>query len=300
MSDQAAAGAKASAVPEHRVRPQASGQALKTIAIWAVLVVLFCVLYFQFRGGSVWGPIAIVGGVLGGLGVLVGVLLFIVVRRIRRFNLANQAATNALARGELAAARETFTHWAQTTRVPAISALARHNLAWTLVRQGQLEQAIAVFTDNEAHNAKAIRSNNLGALSAADLALAYALANQLADAERWLRDSEARVEPGHSPSLPGMRAFARAVIDCRSDRAAEAARALDEGWAEHEAILQGSTVRPLRVIRAFAHAAAGPRSAGIAEATIASSRPAYPSEYSFLGVAWPEMAAFLASHDLVP
>ena len=83
MSDQAAAAAaKTSAVPEHRVRSQARGQAVKTIAIWAVLVVMFCVLYFQFRGGSVWGLIAIVGSIVGGLGVVFGVVLIVVIRTL--------------------------------------------------------------------------------------------------------------------------------------------------------------------------------------------------------------------------
>jgi hypothetical protein len=33
---------------------------------------------------------------------------------------------------------------------------------------------------------------------------------------------------------------------------------------------------------------------------IAASRPAYPREYAFLGTKWPEMASFLAAHDLAP
>ncbi|MBL0220373.1 MAG: hypothetical protein IPQ07_41700 [Myxococcales bacterium] len=122
-------------------------------------------------------------------GVLFGVLLIITIPKIRRFNLANQAAITAQARGEFAAARETFTHWARTTKVPGISATARHNLR--LVRPSGKFAASRV---PDRHNTRAIRSNSLGALSAADIALAYALNNQLGDAERWLRDSEARVE----------------------------------------------------------------------------------------------------------
>ena len=57
----------------------------------------------------------------------------------------------------------------------------------------------------------------------------------------------------------------------------------------------GETLRPLRVIRAFAIASTGPRNAGMADASLALSRPAYPGEYDFLGKAWPEMQTFLAS-----
>jgi hypothetical protein len=37
---------------------------------------------------------------------------------------------------------------------------------------------------------------------------------------------------------------------------------------------------------------------GVTEAAVASLRPAHPGEYDVLGAAWPEMAAFLASHGL--
>lgn len=43
-------------------------------------------------------------------------------------------------------------------------------------------------------------------------------------------------------------------------------------------------------------AAAGPREAGAAASLV--SRPAYPGEYDWLAVEWPELAAFLATHDL--
>jgi hypothetical protein len=41
----------------------------------------------------------------------------------------------------------------------------------------------------------------------------------------------------------------------------------------------------LRIVRAFATAASGPREAGVSEMMTASARPAFPGEYDFLGVA---------------
>jgi hypothetical protein len=73
---------------------------------------------------------------------------------------------------------------------------------------------------------------------------------------------------------------------------------LDERWHEYEALLTGDIVRHLRVVRAFARAAAGPREAGTAAMDLASARPAYPGEYALLAAEWPEMAAFLAAHEL--
>ena len=65
-----------------------------------------------------------------------------------------------------------------------------------------------------------------------------------------------------------------------------------------EGMLTGETLRPMRVLRAFALASSDPRNAGKAEIDVAAARPQYPDEYRFLGVAWPEMAVFLASHGL--
>ena len=83
----------------------------------------------------------------------------------------------------------------------------------------------------------------------------------------------------------------------RTGRPEDAAKLLDEGWAGYEASVTGDVLRPLRVVRAFAHAS-GPRAGGVAEAALPTLRPAYPGEYAFLGARWPEMAAFLASHEL--
>ena len=62
--------------------------------------------------------------------------------------------------------------------------------------------------------------------------------------------------------------------------------------------MSAKDLRPIRVLRAFAIAAGGVREAGSASAIIAGMRPTYPHELAFLGAAWPEMAAFLASHEL--
>ena len=51
-------------------------------------------------------------------------------------------------------------------------------------------------------------------------------------------------------------------------------------------------------MNAFAIAALGVRNAGMAEAAIHGIKPAYPDELTFLGVAWPEMAGFLAANSL--
>jgi hypothetical protein len=89
------------------------------------------------------------------------------------------------------------------------------------------------------------------------------------------------------------------LLDCRAGRAGAAVKLLDDRWMDCENALDGTWLRPLRVVRAFAIAAAGPREGGVAEAVLAPAKPlAFRGEYAFLGAAWPEMAAFLAAHEL--
>lgn len=95
-----------------------------------------------------------------------------------------------------------------------------------------------------------------------------------------------------------MTTFSRAALHCRAGRFDDAVRLLDERWASCEGALTGGTLRPLRVLRGFAIASSNPRNAGLAEVALATSRPSFPGEYDFLGVEWPELAAFLAAHDL--
>ncbi len=286
-------------MPRHRVPPVGTHQVRNTLVIWATFVGSFIGIYLVVGGRSSFGVIALAACPIVLLAVVFVVLFLRNYRQIQRFNVANGEANAALGNGDLVVARTIFSHWAQATKVPMVSALARHNLGWTLIREGRLQEAISVLTDNDTHHATLLALNPLGALSAADLAVVHALMNQLADAQQWLHVADTRVSEPPSTSLPGMQAFARAVIDCRSERAHEAACMLDESWAQFEAALTGASLRPIRVVRAFAHAAAGPRSAGISEAMLAAARPAYPNEYTFLGAAWPEMQAFLVSHDLV-
>ena len=167
-----------------------------------------------------------------------------------------------------------------------------------MLRQGDLDDAAAVLADNESEYLTQLAQLGISATSAADLALVHALRGDLDEASRWLTCANERRQSSRMPSIAAMIAFSRAVALCRTGQAEEAARLLDEGWAEYESAFKGDVLRPLRVLRAFAHASSGPRSGGAALAALPLIRPNYPGEYRFLGVAWPEMATFLAAHEL--
>jgi len=211
--------------------------------------------------------------------------------RARAFHAANKDAYAALGAGDFAAAKQTWSAWAGSP-MPRIAALANHNLAWTQIREGDLDKAIATLDANEAKRLGALEAIGLSATSAADRALAHTLLDQAKAAETWLDRADARLLAATLPTS-GAIALARAVWHCRAGRVDVAAKLLDDGWREIESTTTGDVLRPLRIVRAFARAAAGPR-----EPALETPRPAYPGEYTFLGAKWPEMAAFLAAREL--
>ena len=222
----------------------------------------------------------------------VGLLSFGYVWQLRRFNTQTRQALLASGRGDHEGAARIFERW--IPRAPGgVSVTARHNLAWMRMRRGRPQLAIDLLARNEAHPWM-LRIYGLHGTAALDLALCHALIGQPAAAQAWLAAAERRrsTQLTHAAS----RAFAAAVLDCRRDRHAEVARDLEDRWVEHEAVAAGDVMRPLRIVRAFAVASAGPREAGQAAALLV--KPAYPGEFDFLAVEWPEMASFLAAHDL--
>jgi hypothetical protein len=281
-------------IPELNANETRRGRSgwIKTLVSWAVVFAALTALYSMTHSAGVY------------LFVLFPVALTVIMmvrfnRQMKRFHRDNDEAVASLARGELQRARDAFWTWAERATVPRITALARHNLGWTLMRQGELEQAIAVASDNVARNEGALAAMGMLPTSGVDIALYHALRGDSSGAEQWLTRTDQWSGLLSLPTVPALKAFVRAVLACRAGLPDDAARLLDERWAEYEGLLTGDVLRPLRIVRAFAIAAGGPRNAGIAEAILGGAgRPAYPDEYDFLGVAWPEMASFLASHRL--
>lgn len=275
-------------------------QGIRTLLLWVVLIVMFAAIYFMFDGASPEsrGITRLLGWLLVPLAAVMALIVIFRVREMRRFRVENNAAAVMLAKGELERARGVFQTWVDRGMGPVPASVARRNLGWTLMRMGKLRDALGVLEDSEAQQGQGIRSVDMYATTALDLTLLHALLGDVSAAESWMAKVAGREPAGPQPWYLGVKAFARAVLDCRAGRTEEAARVLDDRWAELEAVLTGEILRPLRVVRAFAHAGAGPRGAGIPEMQLANTRPAYPGEYDFLGVDWPEMATFLAAQRL--
>jgi len=237
-----------------------------------------------------------------GIGVVVWFVAYVALATVhaRRFNTESGAVMGMLGRGEHDKAAAIWSGWARKLTAPAvIVAAARHNVAWTRLRRGQLREALELFAANELTNLRWLRTSQIDSVSALDRALCSALLGDLEAARHALADAGMRTARGAHVSYPPMKAFVEAVIACREGRAAEAATLLADHWPEFESMTTGDVLRPLRIVRAFAIAAEGPRAAGQVETVLANATPAYPFEYTFLAAGdWTEMAAFLAGHGL--
>jgi len=206
-------------------------------------------------------------------------------RHGRAFVREMREAHDALNAGNFARARESFAYWAANRPSPALAAIARHDLAWTAMCEGELEEARDLQLHGLTKDRKSLERAGLVQLSSIDLALLFALLGDLETAETWIAEAEKPAKKAPRRGVEAIIAVVRAVVALRRDRAADAVQILEDNWSMCEARLSGDTMRPIYVIRAFAR-----------REELSYQRPKYPGELAYIGTAWPEMAEFLAAN----
>jgi hypothetical protein len=258
------------------------------ILAWILVAMLVGVAVLFGRAGKI-GHAIVIGGVPLLLAFGITYVKRVVYRANRRgdFMRDAHAAQEAAARGDLQSARMLYDRW-RTCDVDDVALGATMLTVAAEIRLGLFKDAIAT--------AKAYsRQPRLPPQLTAQLAIAHALSGDVEGARGWLARTP------HSPAdlteMPvASLAFARAVIDCRTGRHADAAKHLDEHWPDIERTLRADSIPPYRVVRAFARAHEGVRSAGLVDAEMATARS---TTVTYLGTSWPEMMTFLAAHQLV-
>src|SRR5262249_12569631 len=131
-------------------------------------------------------------------------------------------------------------------------------------------------------------------------AFLQALSGEIALSERWVGEARMRIAKNkedrmmHAASL----ALAEATLSCRRGEHTAAVKRLDEVWLEMRASMNADTFRVVEIVRAFAEAQGGVRASNTAVERLVRVEPVMKGEFSYLGVKWPEMKAFLEAHDL--
>lgn len=237
--------------------------------------------------------------------VLFGIGGWLVVRgrRAQRENADAIALLNARKFNEASAAFERLARRAPTA---LLQALAAYNVAAVAIRRGDVERALSVL--GALWRAKAHVRMGAHQLREQVPLLISMLYTQLGDidaGERWLAATR---KVGKHPGFAHTRndIVAEATLLLRKAQYGAAAALLAEHWRAIEETTPAALMRNTRIMRAFAlERAAAPAAAASAaevaaqvEQLLAGCRPFEPGEYEPLGVAWPEVQAFLATHAL--
>ena len=233
-------------------------------------------------------PFLELGGTFMGLVV---VSLVVLQRRARRFNRENREAIDLLRRGDLDGAGARFEalrarRWPLQRHFTGIVSL---NCGVVALRKGEFDRALSLFgaaLDAGVHG-------QVAQLLAHQLTTLSALRGDLDDAAGWLAQITSAPPPRVvEPALP------EAILGCRRGEHRAVATRLEESWREIDNSLQGEAMRQLRIVRALAISAQGPREGGGVDGLLAGCKPFVMGEYDFLATQWPEMAMFLQAHVL--
>jgi tetratricopeptide (TPR) repeat protein len=274
-------------VSDRTYRPLSRRQA--RLRLYVPTFTLLGVLYFAVFQGYYLATFGIVA--------MVFVLL---ARRLMQRRLAvrlvreNDEALALLNAGDLGAAGAAFDRSASQARsVPLLHAFAVFNRGVVALRQGQIDEAIALI--GSALESGWLSEPMYGGLPFAltGMATCHAIKGDLDRAEAFQRQAHAAV----SPSKRGMTMVVDALIACRRSRFDEVAGAVDNNWSLAEGALPAAHLRSLRLLRAFAAERLGEDESAVAK-RIDATKPVRAGEQSYLATDWPEYRDFLAKHGL--
>jgi hypothetical protein len=265
-------------LPNPKLRPGDAKGAL-TYVYWAVyLVGYYLILRYLVPQGPLRLPV-----------MAVGILIPFAYQHLHKryvsaWNRESAAALVALAAHRPAEAERDLRAVRRRFAWPAsIANVTDYNLAIAIHRQGRHAEAIDLLASVDRRGG-ATAPVNINAGLASSLAYFHALVGEVEPAEAWLTESRLRFA---ALGLPQGSELAELAVALRRGQGEEAVRRLDADWARIEHARKGETLRPLRLLRAFAIAQAG------GAIDVAGLQPAQAQEFAYLATRWPELGAFL-------
>lgn len=295
-------------LPEPPPPPVPKSSTSRTLLIWLVLVGIFIAIYAMYSetpgapGGERasgfsgwWILVAFAAGVM----LLVGILAWQYGAN-RRFNAGAWAANEELAKHRPAQAAELYGALAARAggRLQT-RAIALFNRGIALLNAGDSAGAVGALIGAE--RTKPVINPALRQRTATELARAFAIGGDLAKAERWLDEARTR-EPAEQGPLEaaGRTAIVEALVRCRQGRFDDALAVLEREWIGIEHFSPLPALWDAWLLRAFALASTtGPRDSGTVEPWLRLVRgTARPGTFGWMAARWPELATFLATHDL--
>ena len=271
---------------EQHLRPDLA-DLKRRLALWIGLPAILAVAYALAGGGQqVSGTVVL--GLVASFAAVAAALFLTSARSLRKFTVANAAASALVFEGKLAEACQAFEANARRFRAPALHPISVFNLADTEMLRGHLARALSLAGAVAIHKSP-LRSPLVAASAPSLVASCYALLGDLAAARAWMPEAE---RAGATIAVEVAR-VPEAILLCREGRFEELLRCMAERRRAIEATLAGDDLRTMRLLRAFALCMLPNASDAERAEALAAGRPGAPGECDHLAAAWPELAAFL-------
>jgi hypothetical protein len=237
---------------------------------------------------------------IGAMVALEGVMIARLVRRRRRsFDLIKQSddAVALLQQGRVDEAAARFDHLLpEAEDTPSLHALVLYNRGVTALAQGNVDQGLSIIDATLRSPWFGHWSKLYGAQGNLSLGLAHLYAGRIDEASRLAAEAHARFTEAKRPMMLPL----DAMILARTGRFAEALHLLDSQWMAAEGVMPASSMRPLRILKAFVlQQADGGRTRGAEiQRLVQDGQPNRPTELRAMAQTWPELQHFLAFHQL--
>jgi hypothetical protein len=209
---------------------------------------------------------------------------------VKRYNADALPAIQALQLGQPARAEQLLTALREKTRWPrSFRNLTTYNLGVSIHRQGRHAEAIAMMIEAD----RAGGATTVNGAIASSLALFHAVLGDLEQARTWFAEATKRYRQ-FPAAVPFPQLLSEIAIAVRAGQSEEICRRLARDWTQIESTTKGETLRPIRVLRAFATAqTSGVRDAAALTPLVAALHPARAADFAYLATSWPELDMFL-------
>lgn len=286
----------------------------KTVVIWLLLIVMFVAIYnvmaahpahktaheTAHESTSSWTSLDLTSWIIP-LGCIAFIVwIFRQLRVSKGYHAATNAASLAIADGDLDRALRGFKEVVERNRGNQHVHAARVNVAWMLQRLGRFDEEREVLLEVE-RSPGLVYGSEQRMYAAIYLARHFALRGDVDRAEKWIADAKRRRErnPDCALFVVAQMRVTEALLLARRERPDDALAILEKDWPRLEAGLTASILKHVHVLRAFllAHTG-GVRDDGISAQWLAKARPLRLDEIAYLWKEWPALQQWAATQHL--
>ncbi len=264
--------------------------------MWLAVVAMLLGAYLLTDGMQNPLPIGFLLAVLAAFTLSIAGLLVFYRRRAMKLAIENNEGIALLNSGRLDEAITLYgSLYSRAGNMHSLRALFVTNLGIAYLRRGEADRALEHFDiarkSGWVARQKLLPNQTVLLMSTATAQFAR---GDIAAAKETL----AEAQRGCPPARRGMLLAIETLVATREGEFAQAAEHAGMRWSEAEALLPATSMRLLRVLRAFALVNAGLGETATREASdlLIGARPSRLGEFDYIAQNWPAFRAFLVEH----